>query len=212
MNHLWMQMTALSNIARRAAKAISHDDKSMTILHSCLHDLRVTVDRRYFDALTVETFGTRIEKLIRWVLKIYYWLSPHAVFACSTSVRGKWIYILLSVEANINRIFYLLCSAKYLQLNEILDDEKVDLSSTVIDEDVLLEDDVERSLRIRSVHLRDRISIDDFEEIKEISRGAFGRVLLAKKRATGDIFAIKVIKFHFALLLLLLWSISVLYS
>lgn len=58
-------MTALSNIARRAAKAISHDDKSMTILHSCLHDLRVTVDRRYFDALTVETFGTRIEKLIR---------------------------------------------------------------------------------------------------------------------------------------------------
>nr|VDD59972.1 unnamed protein product [Brassica oleracea] len=142
-------MTALSNIARRAAKAISHDDKSMTILHSCLHDLRVTVDRRYFDALTVETFGTRIEKLIR---------------------------------------------AKYLQLNEILDDEKVDLSSTVIDEDVLLEDDVERSLRIRSVHLRDRISIDDFEEIKEISRGAFGRVLLAKKRATGDIFAIKVLK------------------
>ncbi|KAF2592645.1 hypothetical protein F2Q70_00042540 [Brassica cretica] len=142
-------MTALSNIARRAAKAISHDDKSMTILHSCLRDLRVTVDRRYYDALTVETFGTRIEKLIR---------------------------------------------AKYLQLNEILDDEKVDLSSTVIDEDVLLEDDVERSLRIRSVHLRDRISIDDFEEIKEISRGAFGRVLLAKKRATGDIFAIKVLK------------------
>ncbi|CAG7868220.1 unnamed protein product [Brassica rapa] len=142
-------MTALSNIARRAAEAISHDDKSMTILFSCLRDLKVTVDRRDFAALTVETFGTRIEKLIR---------------------------------------------AKYLQLNEILDDEKVDLSSTVIDEDVLLEDDVERSLRIRSVHLRDRISIDDFEVIKEISRGAYGRVLLAKKRATGDLFAIKVLK------------------
>ncbi|KAL0696991.1 hypothetical protein Bca4012_064171 [Brassica carinata] len=143
-------MTELANIARRAANAISDDDQSMKVLLSCLHDLRVTIDGRKFDALTVETFGTRIEKLIR---------------------------------------------DKYLKLNEILDDEKVDLSSTVIDEGVLLEDDVDqRSLRTRSVHLRDRISIDDFEEIKEISRGAYGRVLLAKKRTTGDIFAIKVLK------------------
>ncbi|KAJ4917498.1 putative serine/threonine protein kinase IREH1 [Raphanus sativus] len=143
-------MIALANIARRAANAISHDDQSMKVLLSCLYYLRLTIDSRNFDALTVETFGIRIEKLIR---------------------------------------------DKYLQLNEILDDEKVDLSSTVIDEDVLLADEVDqRSLRTRSVRMRDRISIDDFEEIKEISRGAYGRVLLAKKRTTGDIFAIKVVK------------------
>ncbi|CAH8321798.1 unnamed protein product [Eruca vesicaria subsp. sativa] len=139
-------MLALAYIARQAANAISDDDQSMK---TCLHNLRLTIDQRKFDALTVETFGIRIEKLIR---------------------------------------------EKYSQLNEIVDDEKVDLSSTEIDEDVVLKDDVERSLRTRSVRLRDRISIDDFEEIKEISRGAFGRVVLAKKRTTGDIFAIKVLK------------------
>ncbi len=34
--------------------------------------------------------------------------------------------------------------------------------------------------------------IDDYEILKPISRGAFGRVYLARKRATGDLFAIKV--------------------
>lgn len=75
---------------------------------------------------------------------------------------------------------------------DLLADEKVDLSSTVIDEDAPLEDDVVRSLRTSPVHPRDRTSIDDFEIIKPISRGAFGRVFLAKKRTTGDLFAIKV--------------------
>nr|CAB3462674.1 unnamed protein product [Digitaria exilis] len=42
--------------------------------------------------------------------------------------------------------------------------------------------------------LKDRTSIEDFEIIKPISRGAFGRVFLARKRVTGDLFAIKVLK------------------
>jgi hypothetical protein len=40
--------------------------------------------------------------------------------------------------------------------------------------------------------VRDRVTIDDFEIIKPISRGAYGRVFLARKRATGDLFAMKV--------------------
>ena len=36
------------------------------------------------------------------------------------------------------------------------------------------------------------MTIDDFEILKPISRGAFGRVYLCKKRATGDLLAIKV--------------------
>lgn len=52
-----------------------------------------------------------------------------------------------------------------------------------------------RSLRSSPVHpSKDRTSIDDFKIIKPISRGAFGRVFLAKKRTTGDLFAIKVYK------------------
>ena len=37
-------------------------------------------------------------------------------------------------------------------------------------------------------------SIKDFEIIKPISRGAFGSVYLSKKKATGDYFAVKVLK------------------
>ncbi|KAL7155261.1 hypothetical protein ABFS83_03G063100 [Erythranthe nasuta] len=41
---------------------------------------------------------------------------------------------------------------------------------------------------------KERTSIDDFDIIKPISRGAYGKVFLARKRATGDLFAIKVLK------------------
>lgn len=145
------QMSELADIARCVANTPLDDDRSMPYLLSCLEDLRVVIDRRKLDALTVETFGARIEKLIR---------------------------------------------EKYLQLCELVDDEKVDITSTVIDEDTPLEDDVVRSLRTSPMHptSKDRTSIDDFEIIKPISRGAFGRVFLAKKRTTGDLFAIKVLK------------------
>ncbi|KAK9075155.1 hypothetical protein SSX86_003475 [Deinandra increscens subsp. villosa] len=144
------QMNELADIARCAANTPSDDDRSLPYLLTCLEDLKVVTDRRKFDALTVETFGARIEKLIR---------------------------------------------EKYLQLFELVDDEKLDITSTVIDEDAPLEDDVVRSLRTSPIHSsKDRTSIDDFEIIKPISRGAFGRVFLAKKRTTGDLFAIKVLK------------------
>ncbi|XP_057250240.1 probable serine/threonine protein kinase IREH1 isoform X3 [Beta vulgaris subsp. vulgaris] len=144
------QMAELADIAKCSANALSEDDRSMNYLLTCLEDLSFVIGRRKFDALTVETFGARIEKLIR---------------------------------------------EKYLQLVELVDNEKIDLASTVIDEDAPLEDDVVRSLRTSPIHsAKDRTSIDDFEIIKPISRGAFGRVFLAKKRTTGDLFAIKVLK------------------
>ncbi|XP_041998474.1 probable serine/threonine protein kinase IREH1 isoform X1 [Salvia splendens] len=144
------QMNELADIAKCVANTPLDDDRSLQYLLSCLEDLKVVTERRKFDSLTVETFGARIEKLIR---------------------------------------------EKYLQLCELVDDDKVDITSTVIDEDAPLEDDVLRSLRSSPVHSsKDRTSIDDFEIIKPISRGAFGRVFLAKKRTTGDLFAIKVLK------------------
>ncbi|XP_068658324.1 probable serine/threonine protein kinase IREH1 [Aristolochia californica] len=140
----------LADIARSVANIPMDDDRSSPYLVSCLEELQVVINRRKLDALTVETFGARIEKLLR---------------------------------------------EKYLQLCELVFDEKVDVTSTVIDEDGPLEDDVVRSLRTSPIHSnRDRTSIDDFEIIKPISRGAFGRVFLAKKRTTGDLFAIKVLK------------------
>mmetsp|Transcript_18237 Transcript_18237/g.51074 ORF Transcript_18237/g.51074 Transcript_18237/m.51074 type:complete len:1547 (+) Transcript_18237:556-5196(+) len=59
-------------------------------------------------------------------------------------------------------------------------------------------DDLERTLRNAepSTPGSPQISmcIDDFEIIKAISRGAFGRVYLAKKKSTGDLYAIKVMR------------------
>ena len=62
-----IQMNDLADISRYAANAPLHDDHSVSYLLGYLEDLRVVMDRRKLDALTVETFGTRIEKLIRCV-------------------------------------------------------------------------------------------------------------------------------------------------
>lgn len=83
---------------------------------------------------------------------------------------------------------------KYVHLCAQIEDEKVESSNNAVDEDSSLEDDVVRSLHASPMnpYNKDRTSIEDFEILKPISRGAFGRVFLARKRATGDLFAIKV--------------------
>ncbi|XP_024313399.1 probable serine/threonine protein kinase IREH1 isoform X2 [Brachypodium distachyon] len=140
------QIVELADIARCIANTPLDEESALSQLVTCIEDLQEIVNRRKHEALTVQTFGTRIEKLHR---------------------------------------------EKYLQLCDSVDMDKVDSSSTIMDE----EDDVVRSLRASPVHpVKDRTSIDDFEIIKPISRGAFGRVFLAKKRTTGDLFAIKVLR------------------
>ncbi|KAG8097942.1 hypothetical protein GUJ93_ZPchr0013g33953 [Zizania palustris] len=140
------QIAELADIARCIAHTPLDEESALSQLVTCIEDLQEIVNRRKHEALTVQTFGTRIEKLHR---------------------------------------------EKYLQLCDSVDMDKVDSASTVMDE----EDDVVRSLRASPVHpVKDRTSIDDFEIIKPISRGAFGRVFLAKKRTTGDLFAIKVLR------------------
>lgn len=86
------------------------------------------------------------------------------------------------------------CREKYISLCGQIEDEKVDSSNSVADEESSVDDDTVRSLRASPINTcaKDRTSIEDFEIIKPISRGAFGRVFLARKRATGDLFAIKV--------------------
>ena len=39
------------------------------------------------------------------------------------------------------------------------------------------------------------VGIGDFDFIKLISKGAFGRVWLVKRKLTGDIYAMKIINF-----------------
>ncbi|XP_051137839.1 probable serine/threonine protein kinase IRE [Andrographis paniculata] len=82
-----------------------------------------------------------------------------------------------------------LIQEKYVVLCGKIDDEKGDLQSNV-------EEDTSRNSHATPINAcaKDRTSIEDFEIMKPISRGAFGLVFLARKRATGDLFAIKVLK------------------
>lgn len=77
-----------------------------------------------------------------------------------------------------------------------IEDGNKDVGSILINEDGSLRNGLTCIARTSPLgaKLKDRTSIEDFEIIKPISRGAFGRVFLAKKRVTGDLFAIKVIR------------------
>lgn len=59
------QMSKLAAIARSAANVIQVDEQSPKFLIDCLRDSIDVTLRRKFNALTVETFGTRIQKLIQ---------------------------------------------------------------------------------------------------------------------------------------------------
>ncbi|KAH9607453.1 hypothetical protein KSS87_019350 [Heliosperma pusillum] len=145
------QIKKLMDIARSIASVNDNDYSALQFMITRLEDLKYSIQDRKVDALVVETFGRRIEKLLQ---------------------------------------------EKYIQLCGQIDDEKGGRSLTMADEDSSVEEDPVRSLRASPINpsTKARTSIEDFEIIKPISRGAYGRVFLAKKRATGDLFAIKVLK------------------
>ncbi|KAF2315753.1 hypothetical protein GH714_040290 [Hevea brasiliensis] len=145
------QISKLLDIARSVANVNESDYSSLESMLDRLDDLKYAIQDRKVDALIVETFGRRIEKLLQ---------------------------------------------EKYVDLCAQIDEEKLDSSNHMADEESSVEDDTVRSLRASPInpYSKDRTSIEDFEIIKPISRGAFGRVFLARKRATGDFFAIKVLK------------------
>lgn len=67
--------------------------------------------------------------------------------------------------------------------------EKIKISFAIIESATILKQTIGRQI---SPHNAIRVTIRDFDFIKKISSGAFASVFLAKKRQTGDIFAIKV--------------------
>lgn len=69
--------------------------------------------------------------------------------------------------------------------------ELVDAKSSKSDSRMLL-DNASQTSRMSTPLYKEQTSIDDFEIIKPISKGAYGKVFLARKRTTGDLFAIKV--------------------
>ncbi|XP_008234378.2 PREDICTED: probable serine/threonine protein kinase IRE [Prunus mume] len=147
----YQQIHKLLDIARSIANVSNCEYSALEYMLERLEDLKYAIQDRKVDALVVETFGRRIEKLLQ---------------------------------------------EKYVHLCGQIEDEKVDSSNGMADEESSVEDEAVRSLRASPINpcSKDRTSIEDFEIIKPISRGAFGRVFLARKRATGDSFAIKVLK------------------
>lgn len=144
------EISELADIAHCAATTSASENGCLEYLVSCLQDLQDLLRQSKFEALTVHTFGKRIEKLIR----------EKCLQICESS-KGA-----------------------------------IDSLTCAVDEDNMMKEDSPRDNRRGPRHQshRDRTSIEDFEIIKPISRGAFGRVFLARKRTTGDLFAIKVLR------------------
>ncbi|KAI4383069.1 hypothetical protein MLD38_008949 [Melastoma candidum] len=145
------QMSKLIDISRSVANTNSCHYGTLDFMLERLEELKYAIQDRRVDALLVETFGRRIEKLL----------------------QEKYVYLCGQIE-----------------------DERIDGSNDTAGEDSYMEGDTHRSVRSSPIDTssKDRTSIEDFEIIKPVSRGAFGRVFLARKRATGDLFAIKVLK------------------
>ncbi|KAL9397910.1 hypothetical protein Peur_012163 [Populus x canadensis] len=146
------QMIDLADIARCVAGTDLSKEGSSEFLLACMQDLQDVLQHSKLKALVIDTFGGRIEKLLR----------EKYILAC----------------------------------------DLMDTKSPIIDERskenlrLPFDNASQSSAASTPVHVsnKERTSIDDFEIIKPISRGAFGKVFLARKRTTGDLFAIKVLK------------------
>ncbi|CAI9284193.1 unnamed protein product [Lactuca saligna] len=137
------QMTDLRDIAHSAAETDLMEESSHEALLTCMEDLQDVLQHSKLKALVIDTFGHRIEKLIR----------EKYIFACDLETSNR-------------------------RMSDVVDTASP--SSSV-------------STPSHSLH-KERTSIEDFEIIKPISRGAYGKVFLARKRTTGDLFAIKILK------------------
>ncbi|ESQ30953.1 hypothetical protein EUTSA_v10011200mg [Eutrema salsugineum] len=98
----------------------------------------------------------------------------------------------LVIDTFGGRIEKLLCE-KYIYACDLVSDKS---STGIVKENGTVLENASQGSSMATPHSvqKDRTSIDDFEIIKPISRGAFGKVFLARKRTTGDFFAIKVLK------------------
>ncbi|KAK6131184.1 hypothetical protein DH2020_035071 [Rehmannia glutinosa] len=139
------QINNLADIARCVAGTYLSEG-SHELLLACMHDLKEILQHSKYSALLVDTFGGRIESLLR----------EKYILACNQVDR-------IDDVGRPESARYLLDSASQ--------------SSTT-------------STPSHPAH-KERTSIDDFDIIKPISRGAYGKVFLARKRITGDLFAIK---------------------
>ncbi|KAJ0024658.1 hypothetical protein Pint_08928 [Pistacia integerrima] len=145
------QMIELADIARCVADTDPSKEGSTEFLLACMQDLQDILQRSKLKALAIDTFRSRIEKLL----------------------REKYILAFEVVDAKSPTSYN-----KHKENSRLLLDNASQSSA---------------STPLHSSH-KERTSIDDFEIIKPVSRGAFGKVFLARKRTTGDLFAIKVLK------------------
>ncbi|XWS25738.1 hypothetical protein CRYUN_Cryun27aG0093300 [Craigia yunnanensis] len=146
------QMVDLSDIVRCVAGTDLSKEGSREFILACMQDLQDVLRHSKLKALVIDTFGGRIENLLR----------EKYILACEvTDIKSP-------------------TSCSEQRENSRLLSDNASQSSTM-------------STPLTMSH-KERTTIDDFEIIKPISRGAFGKVFLARKRITGDLFAIKVLK------------------
>lgn len=145
------QMNEMADIARKVATSDLANEGASEVLNEGLHEILDILHNNQIKALIVDTFGSRIKKLL----------------------KEKY---LLAIELRDKKRL-----ESMVQPEEIREPSISDAAQCMI------------PAPLHPLH-KERTSIDDFDIIKPISRGAFGKVFLARKRTTGDLFAIKVLK------------------
>lgn len=172
-------MIDLADIARCVAGTDLSTEGSCDYLLACMQDLQDVLKQSKMKALVIDTFGSRIEKLLRYFGATYniYRINFCTGHICSCT------------------FLKFTCREKYILACEVMDGKSHMSHSKHNENSGMFLDSASQSSVSTPPHLlhKDRTSIDDFEIIKPISRGAFGKVFLARKRTTGDLFAIKVI-------------------
>ncbi|XP_010914243.1 probable serine/threonine protein kinase IRE4 isoform X2 [Elaeis guineensis] len=145
------QMNEIADIARKVASCDLANEGASELLNKCLHEILDILQHSQLKALIIDTFGSRIKKLL----------------------KEKF---LLAIELRDKKRF-----KSIIQPEDIREPSTSNAAQCTT------------PAPLHPMH-KERTSIDDFDIIKPISRGAFGKVFLARKRTTGDLFAIKVLK------------------
>ncbi|THG07577.1 hypothetical protein TEA_014687 [Camellia sinensis var. sinensis] len=181
---------------------IEIEGKKPLVLISILNDLQEEIElglsniNKLVDiARSVANVNTNDYSALEYLLldrleNLKYAIQDRKVDALVVETFGRCLEKLLQ-WVQWTQMFFMVCT-KDKNYCQLLPDLSLVLTALIFMRASPTKDDIVRSLRTSPINpSKDRTSIEDFEIIKPISRGAFGRVFLARKRATEDLFAIK---------------------
>ncbi|KAJ3440250.1 serine/threonine-protein kinase pkga-related [Anaeramoeba flamelloides] len=190
--------------------------KSTSLLKTLIEHIRINKDK--FDSTDVY-IAERIKRIFREKHKALYALAYTTPVLETTKENGKYlrsksldIFPKTRIRKNTNHSFIDVTLNKSIKLLNSPPSSKIGTESLLSSQSNISipenNENINRNMNTENEKINSRESnlnkkilqinnfskISDFELIQKISRGAYGRVFLARKKKTGDIYALKVLK------------------